>query len=162
MMDTAFALVLATSVMALGAITFSALSLAFQRSHSRKSVRPFCNVNQRTTETGITLSIQNAGMGPMRIHKVVLLSKEEDSTQAELSLQEAFPAETKTEVRVHPLDGYVLAPLQEVELFRCVFDTADSEGMTIWRNKHNGNFLEIIYSDIYDDFYEKKEALNLI
>ena len=104
-MDMAGALVLATSVMGLGAITFSALSLAFQRSHSRKSVRPFCNVLQRESENEMHISIQNAGMGPMRILKIVLLEHEGDSIQDGIPLEEAFSAEAASGVILHRLDG---------------------------------------------------------
>jgi hypothetical protein len=160
-MDTATALVLATSIMALGAITFSALSLAFQRSHSRKSVRPFCNVNQRNTDTGMSVSLQNAGMGPMRIQKIVLLANEGDPIQAGIPLEEAISEGVKSVVLVHHLDAYVLAPLMEVELFRCALGIADDEETNLLRSKLGGKFLAIAYSDIYDDVYEKKEALNV-
>lgn len=158
-MDTATALVLATSVMALGAITFSALSLAFQRSHSRKSVRPFCNVNQRLTDNGVSVSIQNAGMGPMRIRKVVLLGSESDPIASGIPLEQAFPAQFNGETCMHHLDSYVLAPLFEVELFRFAFVATDDAEKTRTGNDLNGSFLGIEYSDLYDDVYGKIEAL---
>ena len=160
-MDMAGALVLATSVMALGAITFSALSLAFQRSHSRKSVRPFCNVFQRESGSEMRVSIQNAGMGPLRILKIVLLENESDSVDAGISLEEAFSTEATRSVALHRLDGFVLAPLQEVELLRCAVSAAEDEGANLAMRKLAGRFLEIVYLDIYDDAYEKIEALLL-
>ena len=159
-MDAAAALAIATAIMALGAITFSALSLAFQRSHSRKSVRPFCNVNQYLTNTGMSVGIQNAGMGPMRIQKVVLLANEDDSIQNGVPLEDAFPADLKPEAFVHRYDAYVLAPLLEVELFRCAFGAADEETTTRLKSFLNGKVLCVVYSDIYDDVYEKKAVLN--
>ncbi len=158
-MDMAGALVLATSVMALGAITFSALSLAFQRSHSRKSVRPFCNVLQRESENEMHISIQNAGMGPMRILKIVLLENESDSVEAGISLEEAFSTETARGVTPHRLDGFVLAPLQETELLRYAVNSASEEAASWITRGLSGRFLCIAYLDIYDDAYEKKEAL---
>lgn len=159
-MDMSAALVIATSIMALGAITFSALSLAFQRSHSRKSVRPFCNVTQRINDTEIRVGIQNAGMGPMRIQKVVLLANEGDPIKAGIPLAEAFPVEFRPEGAIRHLDSYVLAPLLEAELFRCDFATCDGEATALLKSKLNGSFLGIEYSDLYDEVYEKKEALN--
>lgn len=161
-MDTATALVIATSIMALGAIIFFALSLAFQRSHSRKSVRPFCNINQRMMDTGMSVSIQNAGMGPMRIQKAVLLTSEDDTIQAGIPLESAFPAEFKSGVFIPHMNAYVLAPLLEIELFRCDFGIFDEESAALLRSVLNGKFLGIEYSDIYDDAYERKEALNTI
>jgi len=160
-MDTATALVIATSIMALGAITFSALSLAFQRSHSRKSVRPFCNVIQRVTVNGISVHIQNAGMGPMRIRKLVLMNNEGDPIQAGIPLEQFFPSELSMEVMIHQMEAYVLAPLLEIELFRCDFGVNDKEGRTLLSKERNGKFLGIEYCDIYDDVYEKVVALNM-
>ena len=160
-MDMAGALVLATSVMGLGAITFSALSLAFQRSHSRKSVRPFCNVLQRESENEMHISIQNAGMGPMRIQKIVLLEHEGDSIQNGVPLEEAFPAEAARDVILHRLDAFVLAPLQEVEVFRIAYRASSEEASSGITSSLFGRYLGVTYLDIYDDAYEKKEALLL-
>ena len=158
-MDMAGALVLATSVMGLGAITFSALSLAFQRSHSRKSVRPFCNVLQRESENEMYISIQNAGMGPMRIQKIVLLEHEGDSSQSGVPLEEAFSAEAARGVILHRLDGFVLAPLQEVEVLRIAYRASSEEAAGGITSSLFGRYLGVTYLDIYDDAYEKKEAL---
>lgn len=100
-------------------------------------------------------------MGPMQIQKIVLLTKERDPIQAGIPLEEAIPEEVKSEVLVHHLDAYVLAPLLEVELFRFAFGGADDEETNLLKSKLNGCFLGIAYSDIYDDVYEKKEALNV-
>lgn len=158
-MDMAGALVLATSVMGLGAITFSALSLAFQRSHSRKSVRPFCNVLSRKSGNEIIFSLQNAGMGPMRIQKVVLLEHEGDSIQNGIPLEEAFSAEAASGVILHRLDAFVLAPLQEVEVLRCSVGTSSGGAASGIPSDLAGRFLGVTYLDIYDDAYEKKEPL---
>ena len=160
-MDMAGALVVATSVMALGAITFSALSLAFQRSHSRKSVRPFCNVLQHDSGSEMRVSIQNAGMGPMRILKIALLENESDSIETGISLEEDFSAEAARGATLHRLDGFVLAPLQEAELLRCAVNATEADGENLIKRKLAGRFLAIVYLDIYDDAYEKKEALLL-
>lgn len=159
-MDMAGALVVATSVMALGAITFSALSLAFQRSHSRKSVRPFCNVLARESGNDRIFSIQNAGMGPMRIQKVVLLEHESDSIEDGVPLEEAVSAEAAF-VCLRHLDAFVLAPLQEVEVLRFANSASSEKAANGSRSSLLGRYLGIAYLDIYDDDYEKKEALLL-
>ena len=158
-MNSAIALVLATSIMALGAITFSALSLAFQRSHSRKSVRPFCNVIQRVSESEIRVSIQNAGMGPMRLEKLVLLANEGDSISDGIPLAEAFSNKCKTNTLLHHAEDYVLAPSLEVELFHCALQPSGDAGAIQWSGKPQGGYLGIAYTDIYDHLYEKIESL---
>ena len=158
-MDMAGALVLATSVMALGAITFSALSLAFQRSHSRKSVRPFCNVLSRKSGNEIIFSLQNAGMGPMRIQKVVLLEHGSDPIEAGALLEEARSTEASPLMRLHRLEAFVLAPLQEVEVLRCTVCASGGEAASGIPSDLAGRSLGVTYLDIYDDAYEKKEPL---
>ncbi|MDD4310999.1 MAG: hypothetical protein PHW41_00795 [Eubacteriales bacterium] len=117
---------------------------------------------QRVSGSEIRVSIQNAGMGPMRIQKIVLLENESDSIDVGVALEEAFPADFKPEVFVHHFDDYVLAPLQQAELFRCAYGTIHDETATRLKSVLNDKFLGISYSDIYDDVYEKKIALNAV
>jgi hypothetical protein len=81
-LDTATELLITTAIMALEAIAFAALSMAFDRSHSRKSVKLFCNIHKNMTDAEASVSIQNAGMGPMLIQKIVLLKNQDDPIQA--------------------------------------------------------------------------------
>ncbi len=161
-MDTATELLITTAIMALGAITFSALSMAFQRSHSRKSVRPFCNIHTCITDTEISVSIQNAGMGPMLIQKIALMKSQDDLIRSGIPLEAVFPSELKCDVFVHDTDAYVLAPLFEVKLFRCSFGTSDDGAMSLLRSKLGGHFLCIEYADVYDDIYEKRGCFDLL
>lgn len=149
-------LLITTVIMALGAITFSALTMAFQRSHSRKSVRPFCNIHKCTTETVISVGIQNAGMGPMLIQNIVLLKNQDDPIQRGISLAQAFPSGISPSMSGPETDGYVLAPLGEMQLLYYSSDMPEQKEVSILRERFNGYFLYIKYADVYDDSYEKK------
>jgi hypothetical protein len=59
-----------TVIMTVISVTFSALNLAFQRSHDRKSVKPLCYINKKTTERSFSIAIENAGLGPMIIKAI--------------------------------------------------------------------------------------------
>jgi len=54
-----------TIIMTLISVTFSALTLAFQRSHDIKTVKPLCGVTLRRTGTLFSVIVKNAGLGPM-------------------------------------------------------------------------------------------------
>ena len=105
------------------------------------------------------ISIQNAGMGPMRIQKIVLLEHEGDSIQSGVPLEEALSAEAARGVILHRLDAFVLAPLQEVEVFRIAYRASSEEATSGITSNLFGRYLGVTYLDIYDDAYEKKEAL---
>ncbi|MDR3552357.1 MAG: hypothetical protein P4L75_04455 [Clostridia bacterium] len=159
-MNTETALLITTAIMALGAITFAALTMAFDRSHHRKSVRPFCNLLKHVACTGVSFSIQNAGMGPMLIQKIILLKNRDDPVETGIPLAQALPSQWICDgSRCGDTDEYALAPMCELKLLECPCDTADSGAMTLLEERLNGYFLCIRYTDIYDDSYEKKMAL---
>jgi hypothetical protein len=160
-LNTETALLITTAIMALGAITFSSLTMAFQRSHNIKSVKPLCNIHKSVTDSEMSISIQNAGMGPMLIKKIVLLISPDDPIETSLTLSHALSDELNCEVFVHNMDGYVLASLFEVKLFQYSADTSDNGAMTLLKNKLNNYFLCIEFEDIYDHSYVKIEKPNL-
>ena len=54
-----------TIIMTLISVTFSALTLAFQRSHDIKTVKPLCSVTIRRAGKLFQVILKNAGLGPM-------------------------------------------------------------------------------------------------
>jgi len=54
-----------TIIMTLISVTFSALTLAFQRSHDIKTVKPLCSMSIRRTGKLFQVIVKNAGLGPM-------------------------------------------------------------------------------------------------
>ncbi|MBI4856989.1 MAG: hypothetical protein HY818_09625 [Acetobacterium woodii] len=155
-MDTATGLLITTVIMALGAITFAALTMAFDRSHNRKSVRPFCNIHKKVTDTEINISIQNAGMGPMRIQKIVLLNNQDDFIQAGIQLGKVLPFELNCDIFIQHTDEYVLASLCELNLIQGILE---QHQMTRVKETLAGYYICIEYTDVYDDVYEQRSKL---
>jgi hypothetical protein len=158
-LDISTGLLITTAIMALGTTTFAALGMAFQRSHNRKSIKPFCNIHKCVTDTEASVSIQNAGLGPMLIQKIALLKNQDDSIQTGIPLADALSSELNCDVFIHNTDVYVLASLCELKLFQCSAGTSDKGAMPLLKDKLNGYFLCIKYADLYDRCYEKIEAL---
>lgn len=109
----------------------------------------------------MSVSIQNAGLGPMLIQKIVLVRKQDEPIQAGIALAEVLPLDLNCDVFVYNKDVYALASLNEMKLFQYSSDTHDNDTMTLLKNKLNCYFLCIEYTDIYDHNYVKKEALTL-
>ena len=159
-METSTALLITTMIMALGAITFSALTMAFDRSHQRKSVRPFCNINQNVTSAEIRISIENAGMGPMLIQNILLLKNHDDPIQTGVPLtKEKFPEFDY--VFIPNAEIYVLSSHNKLNLFQSTTDISNNGAMIVLKNKLNGYCLYVKYADVYDDIYEAKAILTL-
>jgi len=59
-----------TVIMTVISVTFSALNLAFQRSHDRKSVKPLCCIDKKKAGRSYSIVVENAGLGPMIIKAV--------------------------------------------------------------------------------------------
>jgi hypothetical protein len=160
-LDTSNGLLLTTMVMALGAITFSALTMAFDRSHHHKSVRPFCNIHQNITETEIRISIENPGMGPMLIISILLLKNLDDPIENGAPLTKATFSPCNCDVFIPNTDSYVLASCSTLDLFHSVTDISGNRDQTLLKDKLNGRCLCVRYADIYDDTYEKKTILTI-
>ena len=156
-MNISIALFITTAFLALGTITFAALDMAFQRSHSRKSIRPFCNVHKNITRSDISIRVQNAGLGPMIIKKLVLLKNPTDSLENAVQLTEAFGSTLNYTLFIHDTDGYVLAPNQEADLLQFSPSSKDKNAMSVLKDQLSSFTLLIQYADVYDDIYEKKE-----
>ena len=91
-LDISRTIMLATIIVAISSIAFSSITMAFERSHNVKSFRPFVNLYQTLTNNIISLSIANAGLGPMLINKIVLVNKGGDNMQEGKRLAEVLPS----------------------------------------------------------------------
>lgn len=160
-METSIALLITTVIMALGAITFSALNMAFDRSHHRKSVRPFCNVNQNITDNGMCISIENAGMGPMLIQTILLLKNQDDPIETGVPFTRKCFLEFDCDVFTPNSEIYVLPPLGKLNLFQITTGISDNGVKARLKDKMNGRCLCIKYTDIYDSTYETKAVLTI-
>lgn len=160
-MNTSIALLITTMVMALGAITFSSLTMAFERSYHRKSVRPFCNIHQNVTNKKLCISIENAGMGPMLIQSILLLDHHDAPIQTGVPVTKDRFSKFNCDITIPNTDQYVLASLRILNLVQCVADSSDAEVLAQLKETLNGCCLYVKYADIYDDIYEVNAILAL-
>lgn len=114
-----------TVFLSVSTVTISAINMAFQRSHNRKSVKPFCNVHTLIDGNGICVSILNAGLGPMIIEKIMLFKKEDDFLKNGMEFSAVLPPDLKYDIKTRDNNPYVVPSMVEVEIFRFSSDLKD-------------------------------------
>ncbi len=149
-----------TLFLSVSTVTLSALNMAFQRSHNRKSVKPFCNIHKSISRNGISLSIMNAGLGPMIIQKIVLLESVDDTVKNGIKFTDLLPPELHYDKVVNAKDSYIIPPMGEIKLFEFVLDSKAGKGsIDLLKSTLEGFHICIVYKDIYDRTREKRELL---
>jgi len=134
--------------------------MGFQRSHNRKSVKPFCNIHTSMNAAGINISVMNAGLGPMIIKKIVLLKKKEDAAGNGIQLPDLLPPDLHYDVIVNKKDSYILPAMGEMNIFQFRADSGTAENrIEQLRNTFEGHYLSVVFKDIYDHYREKREIL---
>jgi hypothetical protein len=73
-LDVSRIVMIITIIMAVISVVFSALTLAFQRSHNRRTVKPYCFIKIEYIGNGIRFITRNAGLGPMIIDRIYVIS----------------------------------------------------------------------------------------
>jgi hypothetical protein len=73
-LDVSRIVMIITIIMAVISVVFSALTLAFQRSHNRRTVIPYCFIRKEDIGKSIRFIVKNAGLGPMIIDRVYIRS----------------------------------------------------------------------------------------
>jgi hypothetical protein len=63
------------------------------------------------------------------------------------------------DVFIQNTDGYTLASLGELNLFRFSVDTTDNGKLIMLKAKLKDYILCVQYADVYDDIYIKKEGM---
>jgi hypothetical protein len=149
-----------TLFLSVSTVTLSAINMGFQRSHNRKCVKPFCNIHALMNASGISISIMNAGLGPMIIQKIVLLKKNNDTARDGLQLPDLLPPELHYDAVINKKDSYILPAMGEMKLFQYGADSENTKStVELLKNTLEGLFLCVVFKDIYDHSREKREIL---
>lgn len=132
-------------------VTISAITMAFQRSHNRKSVKPLCNIVRYTDDSGGGIKIINAGLGPMIVSSVAVEGDDPKGIDAIL------PAGCELDRQMEVNDSHVIPAGSEDVLFHYRFTAKQnriSDPAAV--GDAVGRYLSVEYKDIYDHKYEKK------
>jgi hypothetical protein len=157
-LDVSRIVMLITIIMTIISATFSALSLAFQRSHNRKSVKPLCNLIKIMDKNSVQIIVENAGLGPMIIRDIALTSTDSKNINLctyfdkLLSNRNVFFIELKREIIIPANEQKIIFELKASDNDKSI----DMNDLIIKLKK---NELVINYCDIYDKEYRINENL---
>lgn len=151
-LDISRIVMLLTILMTVISATFSALTLAFQRSHNKKSVKPLCDVCCLFDSNRIRISVKNAGLGPMIVNKISILEQNDN----EISLS-AFCDNLKEDTSVTVSSKVLIPVIVSVCEEKLVLDISksvnDSSGCF-------GNFIQdqkkLLFKAYFSDIYDKQ------
>jgi hypothetical protein len=147
-----------TILMAITSIVFSSIAMAFERSHNVKSLRPFINVLQRSTQNAISLTIDNAGLGPMLMERLTFFLNDEPETEGEL-LAKILPTDLKVLNNFVCSEVYALAAHDQLNIFEYVAEKQDAESLSELKALLSGYSIRIEYRDVYDHEYKKESKI---
>jgi hypothetical protein len=149
-------IMLTTILVAITSIVFSSITMAFERSHNVKSLRPFVNLLQVYDQNRVSLSIANAGLGPMLIERITYLSKNDPNPQGKL-LTDILPIGFQTAQVFVCNEIYTLAAHDRLTLF----EYSGAAALPMLRESLKGLSLCIEYRDVYDHEYKKLSEITL-
>ncbi len=87
-LDVSRIMMVITIIVSITTVIFSALSMAFQRSHNKRSVKPFCTIIRVVESSEIVIRIKNAGLGPLILGNIKILIDKDEVVEIEEYLKE--------------------------------------------------------------------------
>lgn len=139
-----------TIVMTLVSIVFSALTLAFQRSHNRRTVKPYCCIKRSGAGGRLRIVIKNAGLGPLFVDELLWRKDGEALPPEALERRLADRRAGNLEAIRHS----ALSPSEEAALV----ELSGAEGEADLGALLEAVKIEVRYHDIYDKKYSAREA----
>lgn len=152
-LDVSRIVMLITIVMTIISATFSALTLAFQRSHNKKTVKPLCDAAIIVDRENPGIDLKNAGLGPMIVRNVTITEPDHEEVNFSDFCQSLL-AEKAGCIVYKKTDNMILSANEQrtiLELNREVKLKRDVEDFVLARLA--AAELKIDYSDIYDKSY---------
>lgn len=130
--------------LSLVSIVFTVLSMAFQRSHNKKSVKPLCDLRIEDGE-GLAISLWNLGLGPM-IVKWIRVENPDGKGWSELS--EALKDGPGSLRLALPCGDAIIPPEGSLSLVEC--PGKGKAGQAFVKKALDGRRLVIGFEDIYE------------
>jgi hypothetical protein len=112
-----------TVIMAIITATFSALDVAFQRSHNKRTIRPYCSIHRSITNNNIAIYLKNAGLGPLIIADVSLINDKDESIIEENAVPYYKAVESSIRESIQYSETRIVPSLAEV----CIMDVKNEK-----------------------------------
>ena len=147
-LDVSRIVMLITIVMAVTSVVFSALTMAFERSHNKRSIKPFCNLIALVDGEELFLKIENAGMGTMILKSIKIVSESSEEIELE-HLRNGYPGWKIDLLKIDCEIGIAINEEIRILKMKNITDKKAIEELNEYR-------LVINYTDLYDQDYEKE------
>ncbi|MGE5422683.1 MAG: hypothetical protein ACM3QW_05430 [Ignavibacteriales bacterium] len=159
--DVSHSMLFVTTMLAVTTMVFGIINMVFQRSHNKKSVKPFCNIHQIRSNDAIEINVHNAGLGPMVIKGITVIDSTAGKGTEEVPLTDILPKSLNYNYIINNKDKYVLAPLGELKLFRYTTtqEYPNEQDIDMIQNGLIDRTLCVRYQDIYDRPFTRKELI---
>jgi hypothetical protein len=145
-----------TVIMAIITATFSALDVAFQRSHNKRTIRPYCSIHRSITNNSIAIYLKNAGLGPLIIADVILTNDKDESMINGNIIPYYKGVESSIRETIRYSETRIVPSLAEV----CIMDVKnESAGNNSLIEQYLDISLCIEYRDLYDHKYKIIEPI---
>jgi len=141
-------------------IVFGSLSMAFQRSHNRKSVKPFCNIHAFKNNGAIDINIYNAGLGPMIISRTGFVRRDGKIKRDSVNIYDVLPDWIKCETGMIFSGEYIIPPMSERKVLELrIEEQAGTDYVEKLKVLLNEYHFFVSYRDLYERKYERIEHL---
>jgi hypothetical protein len=147
-----------TLIMTIITVTFSALSLAFQRSHNIKSIKPLCSFSYINTADQLKVIIKNAGLGPMIIVSVLIVH---DNVEYDFNkyFEELIDDSLQMLPSIRLKTNSIIPTNEERTLIEIIPTSKSSSKYRELCDKLQNDLLVINYTDLYDRKYKTTEKI---
>jgi hypothetical protein len=141
-------------------IVFGSLTMAFQRSHNRKSVKPLCNIHTFFSDGVLHLSIYNAGLGPMIVSGTGLMKPGGNVRKDLLPVESVIPEGIACITDMALAGEYIIPPVSERKVleFRAA---GDNTSLNKLKDIFEEYRLVIKFYDLYDRKYKRIVRLDI-
>jgi len=158
-LDVSRVVMIITIIMTIISITFSSLSLAFERSHNKKTVKPLCDLLKIVNQNTISISIKNAGLGPMIITSIFITDHNTGDILFDdlcTTLKEKYPQN----ISCKKVLNLIVSINQEKNILEISKITTESKSCFDYVVETISNKEIVInYKDIYDKVYSYNELI---
>ncbi len=140
-------------------ILVGALSLKFQRTHNRKSVKPIGNIVFSDYENRVAVNLKNAGVGPLFIKSLKVKNKNKKTKNNIIDFMPEHPSNLPwTNYFANPTD-FVIPPGEKLNLIE--LSTEDiSDTFADFRDTVRKSLMDLSIELKYKDIYDKTMPVN--
>jgi hypothetical protein len=145
-----------TFFMTIVTVTFSALGLAFQRSHNIKSIKPICSFTFIFSNNNFKVLLKNAGLGPLIVSGITIIDENEIESEISKGFENILSNYEIKSINTRMKSGCVIPINDEKIVLEIILDDKNMKVNELI-DLLNKYCLILKYNDLYDRKYKLME-----